>query len=172
MKHYDEAELIESFYLPSEDGEAQSHLAACGECSRRNAAVREILQLHGAEASRHANAQSEFFWHRQQIGIQRKIARGRLLHRLAQLASIAAMLVVLVGGMFVVGRHRREIVPMAAVTATTATVSTEAPLPNDLLEDLQSDRDAWSADQLKPYHAAVEWESWLSKNESSSGGTL
>lgn len=174
MKHYDESELIEVHFLPAEHVDARSHIAGCAECADRMASLADSLRAHAAGPENAADAMPEFFWERQSVEIRRKISRGNSSHNIGRLISIAAMLVLLVGASFLaVRRHSGGGVPAtpSVVATTTASASTHATTQDDiLLDELQSDRDAWSTDQLKPYHSAVEWESWLSTDQTSSGG--
>lgn len=174
MRHYDDTELIELHFLPAENPEARGHVAACDDCGERMRHLAEMLREHAAGPEKATEAKPEFFWERQAVEIRRKTALESKPHHFARFLSIAAMLVLLIGGSFLVSRRQHSVMqtPTAAVATTTASISTHAATKDEiLLEELQSDKDAWSTDQLKPYRGAVEWETWLSTDSSSSGGT-
>src|SRR5512135_1830597 len=113
MKHYDDSELIEVHFLPDENAEAEAHLAACTDCAARMKSVAASLRAHSAGPGDAVDAKPEFFWERQNVEIRRKISRERASHHIGRLLSIAATLMLLVGGSFLIAHRQNGIVPTA-----------------------------------------------------------
>lgn len=170
MRHYDETELIELYYLPTADGDVPEHLAVCGACRTRYASLAATLREHAAGPERRTDAKPEFFWERQAVRVRQRIDRGATSPHFAQLISIAATILLLVGGSFLVFRHNAGIVPVTATVSTNSTPTVETTTADGVVLQLETTQDVWSSDQLEPYRAAVEWESWLTNEQSTTGG--
>ncbi|HEY2829051.1 MAG TPA: hypothetical protein VGJ88_02970 [Thermoanaerobaculia bacterium] len=164
MKHFSEADLLETYYTqPGESMPVMMHLAKCSECAARY----ERLDRKMREASACHIEKPDTFWSRQRISIQRRIADQR-----AQKASIARTLRIaaaLALAFFLGGAVVYKSVEPEVHTFSTPVAGSRLPVARQELkhnDDLLL-HDAWQSDELKEFHSVVQWESWT---ESKDGG--
>ena len=147
MKHYSEADLLETFYTqPGESMPVMMHVADCEECAARYERLER--KIRGLAACEHDKP--ETFWARQRISVMRKIdAQGRrtsTFARMARLATAAALTLVLTG---------------VAVVKNDVATAPEA-VPRAHISPLDADSyDPWQSEELKGYQSMVAWESWV-----------
>ena len=157
--HFSEADLLETYYTqPGESMPVMMHLARCSECAARY----ERLERKMREAASCHIEKPETFWTRQRMAIQRRIAERR-----AQAASVARTLRIaaalslafFLGGAIVY----KSVEPQLQAPPAVETHAMKAPAqPNVQKNDeLLLVHDAWQSDELKDFHAVVEWESWV-----------
>lgn len=160
MKHYSEADLLETYYMqPGESMPVMMHLADCADCAARY----EKLEAKIRSAAGCPSEKPETFWSRQRISIMRRISdRPRQTVAVVPVLRVAAALILafFLGGA-VMYRH---LTPPAAVepqkAPATATEATKPAVQNQRLEP--SGRiDPWDSEELREFHAVVEWESWV-----------
>jgi hypothetical protein len=162
-RHFSEAELLETYYMqPGESMPVMMHLAACSECAERYKRLERKLREAAACPTKPVT-----FWAFQRGSIMRRIetTRREATHgpRTWRVAA-AAVLAFFLGGAIVYETVRPEIVrpvivETAAATPVTATVPEVA-------------ADPWQSDELKDFHAVVQWESWVSENDSKRESSL
>ncbi len=154
MKHYNEADLLETYYTqPGESMPVMMHLAGCTDCAARYARLERKLR----EAAVCNTEKPATFWTRQRLQIMRRVdaqhAHAKTTARILRVAA-AAILSFFLGGAVVYETVKPvQHQPPPAVAAPSATVA-PAPAANDL-------HDAWQSDELKDFHNVVEWEAWL-----------
>ncbi len=160
MKHFSEADLLETYYTkPGESMPVMMHLADCADCAARY----ESLERKMAGLRECPHEKQETFWVRQRIAIMRKIdvrrERKASLARITRIAA-AAMLVLVLGALVTWDRvdepTSHPVVETAAVEATS-------------LDDSSTRRpdDPWQSDELKDYSSMVAWESWVEEGDQS-----
>lgn len=162
MKHFSEADLLETYYTkPGESMPVMMHLADCAECAARYERLeRKMSGLRECPAhEKHDN--TETFWVRQRMSIMRKIdARRERKASIARITRIAAaaMLVLVLGAL--VTWDRVDEPASLQVVETAATPS---------LDDSSTRRldDPWQSDELKDYSSMVAWESWVEEGNQS-----
>ena len=147
MKHYSEADLLETYYTqPGDSMPVMMHLADCAECAARYERLER--KIRGLGACEHDKP--ETFWARQRMLVMRKIDT-RQSARFSHLAAAAALGLVL-GGVItwneVSESQSRTVAEPATVTASAETVNTVSD-------------DPWQSDELKDYQSMVAWESWV-----------
>lgn len=155
-KHFSEAELLETYYLqPGESMPVMMHLAACSECAERYKRLERKLREAAACPTKPVT-----FWAFQRGSIMRRVeakrreaAQGPRTWRVAAAAVLAFFL----GGAIVYETVRPEIRP-AAVEAAASTPVTATAAPEVAV-------DPWQSDELKDFHAVVQWESWVSESD-------
>lgn len=164
MKHFSEAELLETYYMqPGQSMPVMLHLAACTDCAARYERLeRKLREAASCETTKH-----ETFWTRQRLSIQRRITdrRSRLSSagRITRTAAAAALAFVL-GSAVMYKAVSPALEPPAVLPHPAAATVSVAP-PATVEPSL--DHDAWQSDELKDFHSVVEWESW-----GADGGTL
>jgi hypothetical protein len=155
MKHYSEADLLETYYTqPGESMPVMMHLASCTDCAARY----ERLERKLREAAVCSTEKPATFWTRQRLQIMRRVdahkAQANTAARTLRVAA-AAILAFFLGGAVVyetVKPVQHQVVPVVVAAAPT-TVAAPAPAI-----DLH---DAWQSDELKDFHNVVEWEAWV-----------
>ncbi len=155
MKHYNEADLLETYYTqPGESMPVMMHLAGCTDCAARYARLERKLR----EAAVCSTEKPATFWTRQRLQIMRRVdaqhAHAKTTARTLRVAA-AAILSFFLGGALVYETVKpvQYQQPPAAVVAPAAKAA-PAPAANNL-------HDAWQSDELKDFHNVVEWEAWL-----------
>jgi hypothetical protein len=172
MKHYSEADLLETYYMqPGQSMPVMMHLAECTDCAARYERLEAKLRQ---SASCHTNP-PETFWSRQRHTIMRTIRVRRERSVIAVRAwrtAAAAALAFLLGGAIVF----ETVKPSVSKTQTTTvvqSVTSKPPLvgepatktpPEDLLL-----HDAWQSDELRQFHGVVQWESWTPETTTAKG---
>ena len=151
MKHYSEADLLETYYMmPGQSAPVMMHLRACDECIARYNRLEQKLRAAAACPTKPAT-----FWAFQRGSIMHKVdAQRREASRSPRTwrVAAAAMLAFFLGGAVVY----ETVKPHAqAVTDTIAVVHAPAAPEPELTAD------PWQNDELKDFHAVVQWESWV-----------
>ena len=155
MKHYSEAELLETYYTqPGESMPVMMHLAACSDCAARYERLERKLR---SLAACDVDEKPQTFWTRQRMLIMRGIDahkhHGESVARTWRVAA-AAVLAFILGG-----------------TVVYKTVDERKPTPPPIIVQAQPTEDpvvhdAWQSDELKDFHGMVQWETWGdTKNE-------
>jgi predicted anti-sigma-YlaC factor YlaD len=160
MKHFSEADLLETYYTqPGESMPVMMHLADCSECATRY----ERLERKLREASVCTTEKPATFWTRQRLQIMRRVdaqnAHASSARRTLRVAA-AAILSFFLGGAVVYESvkpahqpaHVVKVAPVAAQPVTS---------PSDI-------HDAWQSEELQDFHNVVEWESWVPDNKTAS----
>ncbi|HXA18456.1 MAG TPA: hypothetical protein VN380_15795 [Thermoanaerobaculia bacterium] len=154
MKHYNEADLLETYYTqPGESMPVMMHLADCQECAARYARLERKLR----EAAVCTTEKPATFWTRQRLQIMRRVdaqhAHAKTTARTLRVAA-AAILSFFLGGAVVYETVRPvQHQPAPVVAAPSAAVAPAAAVTNL--------HDAWQSDELKDFHNVVEWEAWV-----------
>jgi len=160
MKHYSEADLLETYYTqPGQSMPVMMHLAGCTDCAARYARLERKLR----EAAVCNTEKPATFWTRQRLQIMRRVdaqhAHAKTTARTLRVAA-AAILSFFLGGALVYETVKPvQHQPAPAVAAPSAIVA-PAPAANNL-------HDAWQSDELKDFHNVVEWEAWLPDEKAS-----
>jgi predicted anti-sigma-YlaC factor YlaD len=160
-QHFSEADLLETYYTqPGESMPVMMHLARCSECAARY----ERLERKLREAASCETEKPDTFWGRQRhlithrIDEQRRSARS--VARTLRLAAAIALAFFL-GGAVVYKSVEPQLQPPAkAATNAHAAAPVPAAQPQRS-DDLLLSHDAWQSDELKDFHAVVEWEQWV-----------
>jgi predicted anti-sigma-YlaC factor YlaD len=167
MKHFSEAELLETYYTqPGESMPVMMHLANCNECAARYERLEQKLRQ---AASCHTEKPATF-WARQRLQIMRRVnaqqAHAATAARTLRVAA-AAILAFFLGGAVVYETIQPVPQPAPVVSVAPVTVAAPAPAANDI-------HDAWQSDELKDFHNVVEWEAWVpdSKTDTNGGSSL
>jgi len=168
MKHFSEADLLETYYTqPGESMPVMMHLASCPDCAAKYARLERKLR----EAASCNSEKPATFWTRQRLQIMRSIdkqqSHAASASRMLRVAA-AAILSFFLGGAIVYESVKpvhqpAPIVKAAPVVAQTAT----APSAADI-------HDAWQSEELQDFHNVVEWEAWVpdKKTTSKQGSSL
>lgn len=164
MKHYNEVELLEHYYLGGEAPEVQQHVAVCTECSARYARLREKLGCSAAQHREWVERKPSWFWNRQRAGVLGRLAGNRAAARrsLLQTVAFAAVLIMIITG---VAALVRTDTPDAAGPRLAA-AGEERPAISETVAALgtqQMSEDPWTAEELQPYGELLEWETWLTE---------
>jgi predicted anti-sigma-YlaC factor YlaD len=169
MKHYNEAELLDTYYTqPGQSMPVMMHLASCKECAARY----ERLERKLREAAVCHTEKPATFWSRQRLQIMRRVnahnEHAMTAARTLRVAA-AAILAFFLGGAVVYeavkpALQTAPIVNVAPLQARTATRTAAIPVPAS--RDLH---DAWQSDELKDFHNVVEWEAWVPDNKNTTG---
>lgn len=155
MKHYNEADLLETYYTqPGESMPVMMHLAGCTDCAARYARLERKLR----EAAACNTEKPATFWTRQRLQIMRRVdaqhAHAKTTARTLRVAA-AAILSFFLGGALVYETVKPvQYQPAPAAVVAPAAKAAPAPATNNL-------HDAWQSDELKDFHNVVEWEAWL-----------
>lgn len=159
MKHYSEAELLETYYTqPGESMPVMLHLAACSDCAARYERLERKLR---SLAACDADQKPQTFWTRQRMlitrGIDAQKHRGDSVRRTWRVAA-AAVLAFILGGTVVYRTVDKPVPPPPAFSVPA----------NDSVA-----HDAWQSDELKDFHGLVQWETWGdAKSEAPKGSKL
>jgi hypothetical protein len=158
MKHFSEAELLETYYMqPGESMPVMLHLAGCTDCAARYERLeRKLREAASCETTKH-----DTFWTRQRLSIQRRIAdrQSRLssIGRISRVAAAAAFAFVL-GSAVMYKAVSPALEAPVAVPAHRTAVAAPPPSTEPSLE-----HDAWQSDELHEFHSVVQWESWVAE---------
>ena len=153
MKHYSEAELLETYYTqPGESMPVMMHLASCSDCAARY--ERLEAKLRGLAAC-DVDSKPQTFWTRQRMlimrGIDARAQHGRIVARSWRVAA-AAVLAFVLGGTIVYKSVEPQLQKPPVVMHTTAQAAPPAEEPVA--------HDPWQSDELRDFHAMVDWETW------------
>jgi len=165
MKHFSEADLLETYYTqPGESMPVMMHLASCPECAARY----ERLERKLREAAVCSTEKPATFWTRQRLQIMRRIdaqqSHAAIARRTLRVAA-AAILSFFLGGAVVYETVKPAQQPVTVVKTAPVTAQ-KAPAPS-----ASEIHDAWQSDELKDFHNVVEWESWVPDNKTSNRGS-
>ncbi|HEY6137566.1 MAG TPA: hypothetical protein VI670_07360 [Thermoanaerobaculia bacterium] len=163
MKHYSEAELLETYYTqPGESMPAMMHLAACSDCAARYERLERKLR---SLAACDVDEKPQTFWTRQRMlitrGIEARKQHGQSVRRSWRVAA-AAVLAFILGGTVVYKTvdAPRHVQPAPIVVQAQ-------PVEDPVVHD------AWQSDELKDFHGMVQWETWDdTKSEARKGSNL
>jgi predicted anti-sigma-YlaC factor YlaD len=157
MKHYSEADLLETYYTqPGDSMPVMMHLAECSECASRYERLER--KVRGLAACEHDKP--ETFWARQRISVMRRVEGQRRTPVMRYAA--AAMLVAVLGG----------VVTWRAVDESTSRPVVKTETTAKVLDDSTTrrlDDSPWQSDELKDYQPIVAWESWVEADTKNSG---
>ncbi len=168
MKHFSEADLLETYYLqPGQSMPVMMHLASCQECAARY----ERLERKLREAAVCSTEKPDTFWARQRLSVARRIAAVRpqplQLVRPFRVAAAAALAFFL-GGAVVYQtvhpqfpHHWTEAHAPAVASAAPSTASSGTVKANGAPQATEPSADPWQSEELRDFHAVVQWESWM-----------
>jgi predicted anti-sigma-YlaC factor YlaD len=160
MKHFSEADLLETYYTqPGQSMPVMMHLADCSECAARYERLeRKLREAAGCNTEKPAT-----FWTRQRLQIMRRIdtqqSHAMSAHRMLRIAA-AAVLSFFLGGAVVYESVKPVHQPAPMVKAVPVAVQ-PASSPADI-------HDAWQSEELQDFHNVVEWEAWVPDNKTAS----
>jgi hypothetical protein len=162
MKHFSEAELLETYYTqPGESMPVMMHLADCSECAARYQRLERKLR----EAAACHTEKPATFWTRQRLQIMRRVdaqnAHAISARRTLRVAA-AAILSFFLGGAVVYETVKPVHQPPRIVNVAPAIAQ---PAPALSAADIH---DAWQSEELQDFHNVVEWESWVADNKTAS----
>jgi hypothetical protein len=170
MKHYSEAELLDTYYMqPGQSMPVMMHLAECTDCAARY----ERLEAKLRQAASCDTGRPDTFWSRQRHTIMRTIRtrreRGAVAVRVWRTAA-AGIIAFLLGGVVVFETVKPSVPNTTTITIATAANKTPAvePAPKTPPEDLLL-HDAWQSDELRQFHGVVQWESWTPETTTTKG---
>ena len=155
MKHFSEAELLETYYMqPSEATEVVAHVNGCNACQERYRKLAQKLRDVAACPSE----KPDTFWTRQRLMIMRAVDNARAQKqrsiRTARVAAAAFLAFVLGGAVVYKSVEPQLKTPAVVVSPAPAVASTD---------DLKVPADPWQSDELKDFGSVVQWESWVDK---------
>jgi hypothetical protein len=166
MKHFSEADLLETYYTqPGESMPVMMHLADCSECAARY----ERLERKLREAAVCATEKPATFWTRQRLQIMRRVdaqqSHAMSARRMLRVAA-AAILSFFLGGA-VVYESVKPVHQPPRIIKVAPVAAQPAPAPSDI-------HDAWQSEELQDFHNVVEWEAWVpdSKTTPNQGSSL
>jgi hypothetical protein len=167
IKHYSEADLLETYYLqPGESMPAMMHLASCPDC----AAKYERLERKLREAAVCSTEKPDTFWSRQRLSIMRRLPSNAAKQPLATWRIAAAtILAFALGGAVVYKSVEPKLTPAPIVVAaqqTPATTAADSPIDDETLT-----AEPWDSDELDDFRPVVQWESWVAETNASNGET-
>lgn len=168
-RHFSEADLLETYYLPPGDSmPVMMHLADCSDCAARY----ERLETKLRETASCHSDHPETFWTRQRVSIMRRVAATNgttgAFARIGRVAA-AAVLSFTLGGLMaykVATRNNdtKSTAPVAAAPAAMTPTASAAAAP-----DTPAMHDPWDSEDLEGFHSVVAWETWV---DSDNGGRL
>jgi len=158
MKHYSEADLLETYYMqPGESMPVMMHLASCTDCAAKYERLERKLRESAACST---DAKPETFWTRQRLSIMRRVHGERQLTARTARYAAAAMLAFFLGGA----------VMYESLKTTPAPQPQPAPQPAAVVvvneEPAAVSHDPWQSEELKDFHQVVQWESWVAEGTS------
>lgn len=158
MKHYSEADLLETYYMqPGESMPVMMHLASCTDCAAKYERLERKLRESAACST---DAKPETFWTRQRLSIMRRVHGERQLTTRTARYAAAAMLAFFLGGA----------VMYESLKTTPAPQPQPAPQPAAVVvvneEPATVSHDPWQSEELKDFHQVVQWESWVAEGTS------
>lgn len=160
MKHFSEADLLETYYTqPGESMPVMMHLASCPDCAAKYARLERKLR----EAASCNTEKPATFWTRQRLQIMRSIdkqqSHAASASRMLRVAA-AAVLSFFLGGA-VVYESVKPVHRPAPIVKVAPVAAQPAPAPSDI-------HDAWQSEELQDFHNVVEWEAWVPDNKTTS----
>ncbi|MEA2327794.1 MAG: hypothetical protein QOE68_2753 [Thermoanaerobaculia bacterium] len=168
MKHFSEADLLETYYTqPGESMPVMMHLADCSECAARYERLEQKLR----EAAVCTTEKPATFWTRQRLQIMRRVdkqqSHAASASRMLRVAA-AAILSFFLGGAVVYESVKPVHQPAPMVKVVPVAVQAAPALSAADIHD------AWQSEELQDFHNVVEWEAWVPDNKtaSSQGSSL
>jgi hypothetical protein len=172
MKHYNEVELLEHYYLAGGSPELQEHVAGCTECSSRYGRLREKLSCSADEHRQRVEARPVALWSRQRAAVLEACRRGALPEgarsaplgwRITQFFRPATIAVVVT---LILASAALLVFTVPPDSESPAQTSSAEPVSNEVatIESQSMVEDPWAAEELQPYGELVEWESWLTED--------
>ena len=150
MKHYSEADLLETYYTqPGQSMPVMLHLADCRDCAARY----ERLERKLREAAVCHPEKPTTFWTRQRLQVMRRVEAHN-----AQASTTARTLRVAAAAVYESVKPVQQHPPAPAIAAAPSTTAVPPPAPADI-------HDAWQSDELKDFHNVVEWEAWVPEDK-------
>jgi predicted anti-sigma-YlaC factor YlaD len=151
MKHFSEAELLETYYMqPSEASAIIEHVNGCNDCQDRYRRLAQKLR----DVAACPTDKPDTFWTRQRLMIMRAVDNARAQSqrnmRTARVAA-AAFLAFVLGGAVVYKSVEPQLKTQPAIVAPAPVASTD---------DLKVPADPWQSDELKDFGSVVQWETW------------
>jgi predicted anti-sigma-YlaC factor YlaD len=151
MKHFSEAELLETYYMqPSEASAIIEHVNGCNDCQDRYRRLAQKLR----DVAACPTEKPDTFWTRQRLMIMRAVDNARAHSqrnmRTARVAA-AAFLAFVLGGAVVYKSVEPQLKTQSAIVAPAPVASTD---------DLKVPADPWQSDELKDFGSVVQWETW------------
>ena len=151
MKHFNEAELLETYYMqPSEASAIIEHVNGCNDCQDRYRRLAQKLR----DVAACPTDKPETFWTRQRLMIMRAVDNARAQSqrnmRTARVAA-AAFLAFVLGGAVVYKSVEPQLKTPPVIVAPAPVASTD---------DLKVPTDPWQSDELKDFGSVVQWETW------------
>ncbi|HEY8181585.1 MAG TPA: hypothetical protein VII32_05055 [Thermoanaerobaculia bacterium] len=151
MKHFSEAELLETYYMqPSEASAIIEHVNGCNDCQDRYRRLAQKLR----DVAACPTEKPDTFWTRQRLMIMRAVDNARAQSqrnmRTARVAA-AAFLAFVLGGAVVYKSVEPQLKTQPAIVAPAPVASTD---------DLKVPADPWQSDELKDFGSVVQWETW------------
>lgn len=164
MKHFSEAELLETYYMqPGDSMPVMLHLAGCADCAARY----ERLERKLREAASCETVKHDTFWTRQRMSIQRRIGERRSRFasagRITRVAA-AAVLSFAVGGAVMYKAVSPALEPPITETHAALRGPSNIAAPHATAAqpaESATEHDAWQSDELREFHSVVQWESWV-----------
>jgi len=167
MKHYSEAELLETYYTqPGESMPVMMHLASCSDCAARYERLEAKLRGLAACDVRDIDDKPQTFWTRQRMlivrGIDARRHHGESAARVWRVAAAAVFAFVL-GGTVVYKTFDTPKPAQQQIVVQAAPPKAEDPVAHD----------AWQSDELRDFHGMVQWETWDdAKTQAPKGSSL
>ena len=151
MKHFSEAELLETYYMqPSEASAIIEHVNGCNDCQDRYRKLAQKLR----DVAACPTEKTDTFWTRQRLMIMRAVDNARSQSqrnmRTARVAA-AAFLAFVLGGAVVYKSVEPQLKTQPVIVAPAPVASTD---------DLKVPADPWQSDELKDFGSVVQWETW------------
>jgi len=173
MKHFSEADLLETYYpQPGQSMPVMMHLSSCQECAARY----ERLERKLREAAVCSTGKVDTFWARQRLSIARRIAtvRAQPLHAGRSFGvAAAAALAFFLGGAVVYETVQPQFADAHAPVAVAAppTASNTSARTNGTPPSTEPSADPWQSEELRDFHAVVQWESWMAETNKTKGAS-
>ncbi len=165
-KHFSEADLLETYYMqPGESMPVMMHLAACSECAERYKRLERKLREAAACPTKPVT-----FWAFQRGSIMRRVEakRRQTAARSPRTWRVAAAAVL---AFFLGGAVVYETVKPAAIERPVMETAAAVKQPA-LTTAPDAVADPWQSDELKDFHAVVQWESWVGDGKSERESSL
>jgi hypothetical protein len=152
MKHFSEADLLETYYMqPSEASAIIEHVNGCNACQDRYRRLAQKLR----DTAACPTEKPDTFWTRQRLMIMRAVDNARAQSqrnvRTARVAA-AAFLAFVLGG---------AVVYKSVEPALNTPPVIIAPAQVAAADELKVPQDPWQSDELKDFGSVVQWESWV-----------
>jgi hypothetical protein len=165
MKHFSEADLLETYYTqPGESMPVMMHLANCRDCAARYERLEQKLR----QAASCNTEKPATFWTRQRLQILRRVdvkqAYMSSVSRTLRVAA-AAVFAFFLGGAVVYETIQPASQPAAPQSARVVVVAPAPHVAPAVAPASSEAHDAWQSDELKDFHNVVEWEAWVPENK-------